>query len=98
MIAFEALSLATLHVMGFGIVLTGGASWAFDLSNVEDLREMARVSTKNSSGSMSAEQEKEIEEMVSKWLATSDETPYLIRACLPKDLKEKKDDGKFSEE
>lgn len=36
--ALEALNLATLNVLSFGVLLTGGLSWAFDVSSVEDMR------------------------------------------------------------
>jgi len=43
LIALEALNLATLNVLGWGIMTAGGLSWAFDVSNVQDLAERRRL-------------------------------------------------------
>lgn len=67
LIAVEALGLASLNVMGFGIMMTGGLAWAFDISSVDDLRSMARRHT-GQGGRTDAEAEREVEEWVAKWL------------------------------
>ncbi|KAI1106017.1 hypothetical protein F4804DRAFT_81451 [Jackrogersella minutella] len=68
LIAFEALSLATLNVMGFGIMTTGGLSWAFDISSMDDLRRMARRHIGPDGGRTDEEAEREIEEWIAKFM------------------------------
>ncbi|KAI1392575.1 uncharacterized protein F4822DRAFT_132977 [Hypoxylon trugodes] len=68
LIALEALNLATLNVMGFGIMVTGGLSWAFDVSNIDDLRRMARGHIGPDGGRTDEEAEREVEEWVAKVL------------------------------
>ncbi|KAI1212544.1 uncharacterized protein F4807DRAFT_340588 [Annulohypoxylon truncatum] len=64
LMALEALNLATLHVMGFGIMITGGLAWAFDVSSVDDLRRMARRNYGRVGATADEEAEREIEEWV----------------------------------
>ncbi|KAI8627844.1 hypothetical protein F5Y19DRAFT_156972 [Xylariaceae sp. FL1651] len=66
LIALEALNLATLNVIGFAIMMTGGISWAFDISNIEDLRRMARKHIGPPGGRTDEEAEQEIEEWIAK--------------------------------
>ncbi|KAI1289120.1 hypothetical protein F5Y03DRAFT_63535 [Xylaria venustula] len=68
LIALEALNLATLNVVGFAIMMTGGVSWAFDISSVDDLRSMARKHIGPSGGRTDEEAEREVEEWVAKVL------------------------------
>ncbi|KAI1801587.1 hypothetical protein F4811DRAFT_457504 [Daldinia bambusicola] len=68
LIALEALNLATLNVMGFGILMTGGLSWAFDISSVDDLRAKARGHRGPTGGRTDEEAEREIEEWAAKVL------------------------------
>lgn len=68
LIALEALNLATLNVFGFGIMLTGGMSWAFDISSVDDLRRMARRHLGPTGGQTDEDAERQIEEWVAKVL------------------------------
>ncbi|KAI0162096.1 hypothetical protein GGR57DRAFT_311077 [Xylariaceae sp. FL1272] len=68
LIALEALNLATLNVLGFGIMMTGGAAWAFDISSVDDLRRRARKHIGGVGGRTDEEAEQEIEEWVAKVL------------------------------
>ncbi|KAF2090396.1 hypothetical protein K490DRAFT_400, partial [Saccharata proteae CBS 121410] len=42
--ALDALTLATLNVGSFGIMLGGGAAWAFNVSSVDELRYKLRSS------------------------------------------------------
>lgn len=80
LIAFEALSLATLNVFGFGIMSTGGLSWAFDVSTVDELRGMARKTLGADGSKTDEEAEREVEEWVAKMLFKKD----------PKDMGEQK--------
>ncbi|KAI0111005.1 hypothetical protein F4776DRAFT_356297 [Hypoxylon sp. NC0597] len=68
LIALEALNLATLNVMGFGIMITGGLAWAFDISSIDDLRRMARRHIGPPGGQTDEEAEREVEEWVAKVL------------------------------
>ena len=61
--AVQALGLATVNVMSFGIMLTGGISWAFDLCNMSELRERTQRALRTP-GAFSEEDEKELERMM----------------------------------
>ncbi|TPX13970.1 uncharacterized protein E0L32_005670 [Thyridium curvatum] len=43
LIALEALNLATLSVLSWGIMMTGGLAFAFDVSSAEEMRARARA-------------------------------------------------------
>ncbi|KAI1092893.1 hypothetical protein F5B19DRAFT_177416 [Rostrohypoxylon terebratum] len=64
LIALEALKLATINVMGFGIMFAGGLSWAFDVSSVDDIRRMARRNYEKQGVPADEEAEREIEEWI----------------------------------
>ncbi|UNI24381.1 hypothetical protein JDV02_010132 [Purpureocillium takamizusanense] len=66
-LATQALGLATLNVMSFGIMLTGGISWAFDLCSVEELRERTQAVVRRP-GKFDPEAEKEMEDMMKSLL------------------------------
>ncbi|KAK5635774.1 hypothetical protein RRF57_011486 [Xylaria bambusicola] len=68
LIALEALNLATLNVLGFGIMMTGGVSWAFNISSIDDLRRLARKHVGPSGGRTDEEAEREVEEWVANVL------------------------------
>ncbi|KAI2610456.1 hypothetical protein GGR54DRAFT_376914 [Hypoxylon sp. NC1633] len=68
LIALEALSLATINVMGFGIMAAGGLAWAFDISNIDDLRRKARRHIGPPGGQTDEEAEREVEEWVARVL------------------------------
>ena len=68
LIALEALNLATLNVMGFGIMCTGGLAWALDISSIDDLRKKARSHIGPAGGYTDEEAEREVEEWVAKVL------------------------------
>jgi hypothetical protein len=74
LIAVEALGLATVNVMGFGIMSTGGLAWAFDIMNVEELRALARKSMERSGGGTTDEEaEREVEEWFASILAKKED-------------------------
>jgi len=68
MMALEALNLATLNVVSFAVMLTGGVSWALDLSCVDDMRRLARRSMNGVHGRLDPDMEKELAEWVGKTL------------------------------
>lgn len=61
--AVQALGLATLNVMSFGILLTGGLSYSFDLCNMGELRARTQAALRRP-GNFSDEDEKEMEKMM----------------------------------
>ncbi|KAG6005724.1 hypothetical protein E4U21_007740 [Claviceps maximensis] len=63
LMAVQALGLATLNVASFGILMTGGIAWAFDLCNVQELRLRTQAALRRP-GSFSEEDEKEMEKMM----------------------------------
>ncbi|KAL1892882.1 hypothetical protein Sste5346_006775 [Sporothrix stenoceras] len=81
-IALEALNLATLNVVSFFIMLTGGVAWSLDISNMDDLRALAQRYTRGQTldgspaggGMTDEEAEREVEEWVAKVLKKSDGT------------------------
>ncbi|TID17042.1 hypothetical protein E6O75_ATG09808 [Venturia nashicola] len=40
--ALEALSISTINVFSFGMMMVGGTCWAFDIASVQELRERTR--------------------------------------------------------
>ncbi|KAK6224931.1 hypothetical protein QIS74_03258 [Colletotrichum tabaci] len=75
MIAFEALNLATLNVFSFAMMMTGGAAWAFDVSSVDDLRDMAQRSIRGSAAQTDEAAEREFEEWAAKVLTKFGKMP-----------------------
>ncbi|TDZ44813.1 hypothetical protein CTRI78_v009303 [Colletotrichum trifolii] len=75
MIALEALNLATLNVISFGMMMTGGVAFAFDITSIEDLRAMARRSIRGAAGQTDEAAEKEFEEWAAKVLTKFGKTP-----------------------
>ncbi|KAI5922309.1 hypothetical protein F4810DRAFT_291794 [Camillea tinctor] len=71
--AMEALNLATLNIVSFAIMATGGVGWAFDISNIDDLRRKARRHIGPAGGKTDEEAEREIEEWVAKVILRSQE-------------------------
>ncbi|KAF5975748.1 hypothetical protein FBULB1_7227 [Fusarium bulbicola] len=63
LLAVQALGLATLNVVSFGVMLVGGISWAFDLSSIEELRQRTQAVTRRP-GMVSPEDEKAMEELI----------------------------------
>lgn len=73
LVAVEALGLATLNTIGFGILATGGCSWAFDISDVEELRQAARKHTRAGLGDSDEAAEQEIAQYFNDILAGKDQ-------------------------
>lgn len=68
-VAAEALGLATLNVFSFGVMMTGGFMWAFDISNIEDLRRKARASLYGVNGVVDDAAEQQVEEWIAEVLS-----------------------------
>ncbi|CAK7226693.1 hypothetical protein SBRCBS47491_006316 [Sporothrix bragantina] len=67
--AIEALNLATLNVLSFFLMMTGGFSWALDLSSVDDLRALAQRYTRTPGASGYAKTDEEAEREMEEWVA-----------------------------
>ena len=65
--AFDALTVATANVLSVGMMTTGGALWAFDISSLEDMRTKIRggLGIDGSDG-----RESKAEQEMEEWLAT----------------------------
>ncbi|PHH74364.1 hypothetical protein CDD80_3125 [Ophiocordyceps camponoti-rufipedis] len=61
-LAAQALGLATLNVCSFGILLTGGIAWAFDLCSVAELRHRTQEALRRPIASIDPDAEREMEE------------------------------------
>ncbi|KAM0465414.1 hypothetical protein ACHAPV_001464 [Trichoderma viride] len=69
LLGVHALGLATLNVSSFAVLLTGGLSWAFDLSSVDELRTRTKAALQRPGGEVSQEDEKEFEQMIDNLMA-----------------------------
>ncbi|OAA62433.1 hypothetical protein SPI_03973 [Niveomyces insectorum RCEF 264] len=82
LMAVEALNLATLNVVSFFVMLTGGVSWALDLSSLDDVRRRAQFYMRGTPldgsggpskpGMSDEEAEREVEEWMARVLARKD--------------------------
>lgn len=67
LLAVEALTVATLNVVSWAIMTTGGLLWAFDIGSMDDMRRKIRGGLGvDGTGRTEQEAEEEMEE----WLAT----------------------------
>ncbi|KAF4512740.1 hypothetical protein G6O67_000085 [Ophiocordyceps sinensis] len=66
-LATQALGLATLNVMSFGVLLTGGIGWGFDLCSVDELRQRTQAAIQRP-GNLDPAAEKEMEDMMKSLL------------------------------
>ncbi|KAI1488380.1 hypothetical protein F5X96DRAFT_671712 [Biscogniauxia mediterranea] len=73
LMALEALNLATINTVSFAVMMIGGVGWALDISNIDDLRKMARRHIGPAGGKTDEEAEKELEEWVARVLLRSSE-------------------------
>lgn len=72
LVAVEALGLATLNVFSFGVMMTGGLMFAFDISNLEDLRAKARKNLYGTNGVVDEAAEQQVEEWIADVLSRRD--------------------------
>ncbi|KAL4991435.1 hypothetical protein BDW68DRAFT_151954 [Aspergillus falconensis] len=69
--AFEALHLATINVLSFSMMASGGVLWAMGVNSIEDMRAYVKKRMVAGDGELSQtdqEMEKEVEEWVMKYL------------------------------
>lgn len=66
LLAVQAFGLATLNVSSFGVLLTAGMAWAFDLCSIGELRQRTQeaLARQAGEGMLNAEDEKAMEEMM----------------------------------
>lgn len=69
MLAAQALGLATLNVTSFAVMLTGGLSWGFDLSSLEEVRRRSQSIMYRPDRQTSPEDEAEFEQMIGNLMA-----------------------------
>ncbi|RDA91444.1 hypothetical protein CP533_6278 [Ophiocordyceps camponoti-saundersi (nom. inval.)] len=67
-LATQALGLATLNVCSFGVMLTGGIAWSFDLCSVAELRFRTQEVLRRSNANVDPEAEREMEEAMASLL------------------------------
>ncbi|KAL6237020.1 hypothetical protein BDW75DRAFT_238649 [Aspergillus navahoensis] len=69
--AFEALHLATINVLSFSMMASGGVLWAMGVNSIEDMRAYVKKRMVAGDGGLTQtdqEMEKEVEEWVMKYL------------------------------
>ncbi|KAL8729717.1 MAG: hypothetical protein Q9166_004545 [cf. Caloplaca sp. 2 TL-2023] len=71
--AAEALKIATINVLSFAAMFTGGTLWAFDVSGISELRERVRAMKKQREvkGGINVEQDKAVEREFEDFLGPS---------------------------
>lgn len=65
--AFEALNLATINVVSFGMMATGGVMYALDINGLDDMRRLMRGSLEEVAAGKSDE---ELEKDVAEWVSS----------------------------
>ena len=65
--AVEALQLATVNVLSFMIMFTGGFAWAFDVSSVDEARRRIPVRKRRAMGEGREGAEGEDEDALPEW-------------------------------
>jgi len=65
--AFEALNLATVNVMSFGMLTAGGAMYALDVNGVEDMRRIMRGGLE---GAARGKSDEELENDIQEWVVS----------------------------
>ena len=67
--AFEALNLATINVLSFGMMTTGAAMYALDINNLEDARRFMRVAMEGGIDT-SGKSDEVLEAEVTEWVTS----------------------------
>jgi hypothetical protein len=65
--AFEALNLATINVLSFGMLTVGGSMYALDVNGIEDMRKIMRGGLE---GAAQGKSDEELENEVQEWVAS----------------------------
>ncbi|KAL4897562.1 hypothetical protein BDV59DRAFT_167981 [Aspergillus ambiguus] len=67
--AFEALNLATLNVLSFGMAATGAALYAFDIDGVDDMRRYVRRGFESDGGQVTGT-DVQLEQDIEQWVGS----------------------------
>lgn len=65
--SFEALSLATINVMSFGMMTTGGIMCMLNVNGIDDMRRIMRGGLE---GAAQGKSDEELEKEVTDWVAS----------------------------
>ncbi|KAJ5198191.1 uncharacterized protein N7498_007308 [Penicillium cinerascens] len=65
--AFEALNLATINVLSFGMLTIGASMYALDVNGIEDMRKIMRGGLE---GAAQGKSDEELENDVQEWVAS----------------------------
>lgn len=65
--AFEALNLATLNVLSFGMMAGGAVGYALDINGLEDMRRFVRAGLQGGSDAP-VKSDEELEQEVTEWV------------------------------
>jgi hypothetical protein len=87
--ALEALNIATINVVSAGMMLAGGALWAFDIATIDDMRRKVRTNLGVNGLRTDQDAEEEIEEWFAEVLKRK-EFKALRTDSILKELEEKK--------
>jgi len=68
LLAAQALNLATLNVVSFGVMMVGGVSWGLNISSLEELRMKSRTRLEGLGVRTDIEAEREVAEWMAKTL------------------------------
>ncbi|KAF9892789.1 hypothetical protein FE257_000378 [Aspergillus nanangensis] len=67
--AFEALNLATLNVLSFGMMSTGAVLYGFNIDSIDDMREYVRRGFEGDGGDLS-KADVQLEEEIEQWVGS----------------------------
>lgn len=67
--ALEALNLATINVLSFGMMASGAVAYAFNINGLEDMRRVVRSGLEEG-GPGAAKTDEEMEKEVSQWVVS----------------------------
>lgn len=67
--ALEALNLATINVLSFGMMASGAVAYAFNINGLEDMRRVVR-SGLDGEGPGAGKTDEELEKEVTQWVVS----------------------------
>ncbi|KAJ5220262.1 hypothetical protein N7468_009466 [Penicillium chermesinum] len=67
--AFEALNLATINVLSFGMMSTGAVMYALDINTLEDARRVMRAAMDGGASTERSKTDEELEKDVTEWVS-----------------------------
>lgn len=66
--AFEALNLATINVLSFGMMSTGGAMYALNINTLDDARQVMKAAMEGGASEERSKTDEELEKDVTEWV------------------------------